>query len=83
MSELTQRRRGFGVAPSPFNPVKLELGVILCLAPLAWLLAGKLLPSPVLQVLGLGLYASGSALWLIVRVRVLLRTMRTDGEDKV
>ena len=65
--------QGFGVSASPFNGVKLELGVSLLLATLLWLAADSITSSTVEQLLmflGFGLI---SASWLIFRIRTVLR----------
>jgi Flp pilus assembly protein TadB len=74
-------KRGVGVSPSPLNGVKLELGVILCLAVVAWLVAGHLSVSPEIQVLLLGIYGIAGMTWLIGRARRVLRQAAQDGED--
>ncbi len=61
--------RGFGVAASPFNRVKLELGIILVMVPVFWLLIGRLLSQPDAQLLALALYGVVGASWLILRTR--------------
>ena len=68
------------VAPSPFNPVKLELGVILVVGVLLVLVQGRLNLTPLTQLLVLLIYGVLGAVWVIVRTRRILRQRdRTGG----
>lgn len=65
--------RGFGVSASPFNGVKLELGIIFLLAIPLWLGADFIIASTggqLLMLLGFGIMSS---LWLVFRVRAVVR----------
>jgi len=64
--------KGFGVAASPFNRVKLELGVIFALGLLLWLAADSITASLAEQLLLLGGYGLLGMLWLVWRTRRLL-----------
>lgn len=66
------KRTGFGVAPSPFNGVKLELGVILVLGLCLWLAAKFITANEFLQVLMLFCFAVMGTVWLIFRTKCLL-----------
>lgn len=70
---VTRIRRAFTVAASPLNGVKFELGIILCLAGLAWLLHDLLVSDVVLQLIGLAAYGLAGMLWIILRTRRILR----------
>jgi len=73
---LPPRDKTFTVAPSPFNSIKFELGVILLVGLLLLLLLahGRLIGSPRLQFLLLAAYGISGMVWLIVRTRrILLR----------
>jgi hypothetical protein len=74
-------KRGFGVSPSRFNGVKLELSIILCLAVVMGLVVERLTVSPQAQVLILSVYGLGGMVWLMVRARRILHRARRDGED--
>ncbi len=70
--ESRGNKRGFSVSASPFNGVKLELGIIFILGALLWLGAHSIIASTGAQLLiffGFGLL---SALWLVARTRVVL-----------
>ena len=71
---LSSRARTFTVAPSPFNSVKFELGVILLVGLLLLLLLahGWVIGSPRLQLLLLVAYGIIGMAWLIVRTRRIL-----------
>jgi len=65
--------RKLAVPASPFNGVKLELGIILILGALLWLGADSITAgteAQLLMFLGFGLL---STLWLVVRTRAVLR----------
>jgi UPF0716 family protein affecting phage T7 exclusion len=62
----------FTVAPSPFNSVKFELGVILLVGLLLLLAHGRVIGSPRLQLLLLAAYGIIGMGWLIVRTRRIL-----------
>ncbi len=78
VESITRSRRGITVAPSPFNKVKFELGVIVVVLPLVWLVVGRLLPNLLAQLAALFVLGSGAALWLVWRTRATLR--RLEGE---
>jgi hypothetical protein len=66
------------VAPSPFNGVKVELGIALLLGLLLWLVHERLVsgtPGQLMLLLGYGCLA---AAWLVWRTRRVLRRLR-DG----
>ncbi len=81
---LTQR--GFKVAPSPFNEVKFDLGIILVIGVLLLLIQSRItdrLDWQLLLLLGYGLLGM---LWIIFRTRrVMARLSRreddTDGSQ--
>lgn len=64
------------MAASPFNAVKLDVIVIGCVAILgaAWLDRGRVATS--LQLFFFALYGLAGALWIVVRVRRILRESR-------
>lgn len=69
---VTGKRRRVTVAPSPFNAVKYELGVLLILAIPVGLLIIKLVAGDGRQLLYLLAYGALAALWLVFRVRRVL-----------
>lgn len=64
---------GFRIAPSPFNGVKLELGVILLVGLLLLAVHDRFLTGLGPQLALLGGYGAASAAWLLVRTRRILR----------
>ena len=79
---VARNRPGFTVPASPFNGVKLELGLILALCLPVWLLADRLSVEPLLQVALLALFGVAAALWIGWRVRrVVHRVERGEGCD--
>jgi len=71
-TSLTTSRQGFTVAPSPFNNVKFELGVVLVLGALLLLVQGKLSDNFLVQSLLLGGYGLASMGWIVFRTRQVL-----------
>jgi len=78
---ITRKRRGITVAPSPFNKVKFELGVVLVMLPLAWLVVGRLIAAPLLQFVMLFGLGSVAAAWLVWRTRSILRKLEAEQES--
>ena len=69
------------MAASPFNVVKLALGVIIVVGALLVLVTGQLAASPATQVFLLGSYGVIAALWLIAKTRQVARVHApTSGE---
>lgn len=72
---LTGSRKSFAVAASPFNGVKLSLGMILATGMLLWFVAEGF--APWAQVLMLTAYGLAGMFWIVIKTReVLLRQMR-------
>lgn len=69
----------FSVQPSPFNPIKFELGVILVLAVLTWLLVHSITDDPLSQVFCLVIFSLAASSWVVIRVRLLSQKMRNHG----
>ncbi|QKT02589.1 hypothetical protein HUS23_01505 [Ectothiorhodospiraceae bacterium 2226] len=61
------------------NGVKFELGVILLVAPLVWLVGGRLVPGPAEHLALLAAFGGGAALWLIWRTRRAMRRALARG----
>ncbi len=78
---ITRKRRSVTVAPSPFNVVKFELGVILLLLPLVWLLVERLVTKTHWQFALLFAAASLASAWLIWRTRGVMRRLEGERED--
>ena len=72
---VSQDRKGFTVGASPFNAVKLELGLILALAVIILLVVDKIAETWLWQVVILLTYGVGSAIWLGIRTRQITRTL--------
>lgn len=77
-ANIPQNRRGFTVAPSPMNTVKLELAVICFVGVLLLLLQGRITSNSLLQILLLGGYGCAGMLWVIYRVRRVLRNLAVN-----
>ena len=67
--------KGFGVAASPFNGVKVELGIILILGFILWLAADSITGSITAQLMLLVGYGLVGALWLIIRTRKVVQQL--------
>lgn len=70
---IPEKKTGFTVEASPFNPVKLELGAILIIAVVLLLIIDYLVVSKTSQLLILASYGLGAMTWIIVRVKNILR----------
>lgn len=78
---VPHKRTGLTVSASPLNQVKLELGVVLILAVVLFLLAPLLSAHFIGQftiLLGYGLAAMA---WIIFRVRKVMRQAETQRES--
>jgi hypothetical protein len=81
-TQPTVHRSGFGVPASPFNGVKLELGVALVLGAVLWLAADSITANLGGQLLLLTGYGLVSMLWLVMHTRrVLSRIERGASVD--
>ena len=82
---VTRARKYFAVDPSPFNVVKLALGVIMVVGVLLGLATSRLAASSMTQVLVLGSYGVIAALWLIAKTRQVIHTQvhhASTGNEK-
>ena len=75
-ASLTTSRQGFTITPSPFNGVKFELGVVLVLGVLLFLVQGRLSDSLWVQSLLLGGYGLAGMGWIVFRTRQVLERHR-------
>ncbi len=80
---VPHKRKGVVVQPSPLNHIKLELGVVLCVAVLVLLLVpsfSEVLAVQLLILLGYGVVAGG---WLVWRIRKTVSELigSSDGKD--
>lgn len=75
---IPQNTRGFTVAASPLNSVKLELAVICCVGVLLLLLQGRITRDSFLQLGMLAAYGAISMLWIIYRVRQVVRKISVN-----
>ena len=75
------KRSGFGVAASPLNAVKLDLGIIMVLGLVLLLLNGYLGGSEAVRIGLLLAYGVAGMLWLVFRARRVVRAeeRRRDG----
>ncbi|VAW85556.1 hypothetical protein MNBD_GAMMA18-2452 [hydrothermal vent metagenome] len=79
---VPHKRKGIEVQPSPLNHIKLELGVVLCVAVLVLLLAPSFSESLAVQLLillGYGVIAGG---WLVWRIRKTMAGLLEDSDGK-
>jgi len=75
-------RRGLRVGPSPLNPVKLELGLLLVGGLLLLLLHPRLVEGAGGQILLLVGYGLAAAAWLVWRARRVLAAARRGREGR-
>lgn len=81
-SESNERTRDFGVADSPFNGIKVELGFTLLLGAILWLAADSITANEATQWLMLLGYGLMSMCWLVFRTRAVLRRCLANGDVK-
>ena len=82
INETSPKQRGFGVAASPFNGIKIELGFAILFGAILWLAADSITANEAAQWLMLLVYALCSAAWLVLRTRAVLRRCMISGEMK-
>lgn len=82
MTRQTDNSKGFGVEASPFNGVKLQLGIILVLGLLLWLAADSITADADAQLGLLVGYGILGMLYLIYRTRQVLRQHTAQQRDK-
>jgi len=80
-ASVTQSAGGFTVAPSPFNPVKLDLGVILVFAVVLGFTHGYVSDDPWIQLALLAGYGFVAMLWLVLRVRRIAAGLAATTEE--
>jgi len=80
---VSQSEGGFTVVASPFNTVKVELGIILILGVVLFLWHEHLSSDGDVQIAILAGYGVLAALWLVGRVKKIEKTMAEQrGEEK-
>ena len=72
MPAVSHHVKTFTVAPSPFNTVKFELGVILILGILLVLVHSRITSSTKLQFLLLSAYGILGMVWIVIRTRRIM-----------
>jgi hypothetical protein len=80
---LSSSRKGFGVAASPFNRVKMELGMAIFLGFVLWLAADSITASIATQLLLLVGYGLISAGWLVFRTRRVVQQLDVQNDQKI
>lgn len=75
-------KRGLRVAPSPLNPVKLELALLIVAGVLVWIVHGRVTSDPLYRLLILAGYGWAAMVWLVMRTRRVLAHYRpaSSGE---
>ena len=81
-SPLTPSKKGFGVAASPFNGVKIELGIVLILGIVLWLAADSITASITAQLLLLVAYGLMGAFWLVYRTRRVVQQWNEQNNQQ-
>lgn len=72
LNRLFHRGAEFSVSASPFNPVKLDLAIILVVAVLYVLVVMKAVADEGTQFVLLALYGAGASVYLVWRIRRVL-----------
>lgn len=79
----TRHKKGFSVAPSPFNPVKFDLGVVIILGICVFVIQEVLISDGNVQLGLLLAYGTIAALWLLVRIQRVKKQLlerQNDGD---
>ena len=83
-ASVTRKQRYVTVAPSPLNAVKLDLGIIIVLSVIIWVLIPRLIADELLQIFVLAGFGLLAAVWIIFRTRRVMRShmqkVDSDGE---
>jgi len=79
-SESKKRRSKTTVPASPFNPVKLELALVLVVGVSVFLAVPRLVEGEGTQLAVLAAYGALAAVWITVRTRRILHRVRQGGE---
>ncbi len=74
-NERQSAGKGFGVAASPLNSVKLELGMILFVGLLLWLAVDSITADLSNQLLILVGFGTLGGVWLVLRTRHILKQL--------
>jgi len=68
------------VRPSPLNPVKFELGVILAVSLLLWIGVHLSINDPLAQISVLFLFSVLATGWIVFRIKYLLKNMSSEAK---
>lgn len=79
IKSVTRMQHAFTVAANPLNAVKFELGVVLALGVLVWLLHGWFASGVALQFVVLAGYGLIGMLWVVLRARRILRNVSASA----
>jgi hypothetical protein len=75
-------KKGFGVAASPFNGIKIELGIAISIGFVLWLAADSITASIATQLLLLVGYGLLSAGWLVYRTRRIVQQIEQQWDEQ-
>lgn len=74
--------KNFAVPASPFNLIKLELGIILVVGLLWVLIVGVVVNSPALQFVLFVVYGFGAMAWLVTRTSRVLQQHTSNAHER-
>jgi hypothetical protein len=78
---LPRQRRGFTVAASPFNGVKLDLALIVIVGMVVWLIHDRVIENGFGQLLFLAGYGLCAMIWIVLKTRRIARSGLTNGKE--
>jgi hypothetical protein len=78
---LPRQRRGFTVAASPFNGVKLDLALIIIVGVVVWLIHDRVIENGFGQMLLLAGYGLCAMIWIVLKTRRIARSGLTNGKE--
>lgn len=79
-ASLSRRSKGFTVAASPFNAVKLDLALLVVVGLVLWIVHDRLVADQLGQLLllwGYGVLAMG---WVVLRTRRVVRRLAAEQD---
>lgn len=74
-SVMNKKSHAFAVAASPFNGVKVELGLLLIVMLPIWLLVHRFVSSTPLRLLSLCGFGIGAAIWILFRIQQVQQSL--------
>jgi len=78
MQNNPSNKKSFNVEPSPLNPVKFELAIIILVGIVFWLVINSIIKDQVTQIILLLLYSCLGTGWTVLRIRNIVSRVRSQ-----